>query len=85
MASSLQEALPRADCRRSLEQLLITAVSQVGVCPNECADKDWLAPLLRFVPGLGPRKAEHVVKARCYSTSHTGVSTLQMVTISLCP
>ena len=45
-----------------MRQLLLTAVAQVGVPVNECAQRDWVAPLLQFVPGLGPRKAHSVVK-----------------------
>jgi transcription elongation factor SPT6 len=60
----LQAALPKAKRRASLEALLVTAVSQVGVSINECAQKEWLAPLLQFVPGLGPRKAVHLLRVR---------------------
>ena len=62
----MQDALPRAERRKVLEQLLVTAVSQLGVPINECADKDWLAPLLRFAPGMGPRKADHVIRVRSH-------------------
>lgn len=66
----LQASVPRAARRAALEELLITAVAQVGVCINACAAKDWLAPLLQFVPGLGPRKAAHVLKVR--AAAHLG-------------
>jgi transcription elongation factor SPT6 len=67
----LQEAVPRVERRRALEQLIMTAVSQVGVSVNDCADKEWLAPLLQFVPGLGPRKAAHVLRVSSPATSLT--------------
>lgn len=49
---------------QALRQLLLTAVAQVGVPVNECAQRDWVSPMLQFVPGLGPRKAHSVVKVR---------------------
>ena len=54
--------MPKATRSRAYEQLLITAVSQEGVCVNSLVQKEWLAPMLQFVPGLGPRKAQALLK-----------------------
>jgi transcription elongation factor SPT6 len=62
----LQASLPKAKRRASMESLLVTAVSQVGVCINECAQKEWLAPMLQFVPGLGARKAVQLLKVQTW-------------------
>eukprot|EP00892_Ulva_mutabilis_P012129 jgi/Ulvmu1/9289/UM050_0038.1 len=59
----LQGLLADGKREQAMRQLLLTAVSQIGVPVNECAQRDWVAPLLQFVPGLGPRKAHSVVKA----------------------
>jgi transcription elongation factor SPT6 len=58
----LQGMVPIDMRKRALEHLLVTAVAQVGVSINECVQKDWLAPMLHFVPGLGPRKAQHLIR-----------------------
>lgn len=61
-ASELQGMISDEKREKSMRQLLLTAVAQVGVPVNECAQRDWFAPMLQFVPGLGPRKAHSVVK-----------------------
>jgi transcriptional accessory protein Tex/SPT6 len=58
----MQGLVPNLMRARAYEQLLITAISQEGVCVNSCVQKDWLAPMLQFVPGLGPRKAQALLK-----------------------
>jgi hypothetical protein len=58
----LQGMLQKEQRMRVAQQLVMTAVAQEGVSINECVQKDWLAPMLQFVPGLGPRKAQALVK-----------------------
>lgn len=60
--ASLQGMLADEKREQAMRQLLLTAVAQIGVPINECAQRDWVAPLLQFVPGLGPRKAHSVIK-----------------------
>ena len=64
---ALQGLLPKEKRARVAEQLLMTALAQEGVSINECVNKDWLAPMLQFLPGLGPRKAQALVKVRSHA------------------
>lgn len=50
------------DLLRSYEQLMCTAVCQVGADLNLAASVPWRAATLQFVAGLGPRKAALLLK-----------------------
>ena len=59
---NLQGLVPNDKRARAYEHLLTTSIAQEGVCVNSCVQKDWLSPMLQFVPGLGPRKAQALLK-----------------------
>ena len=53
-----------------IEQFLITAVSSVGVSINQVIPHRHMHGLLQFVCGLGPRKAEELLRALAARASH---------------
>lgn len=50
---------------RLLEIEFINKVNEVGVDLNRCNIAPHTAHVLQFVSGLGPRKAQHIVKGMC--------------------
>lgn len=60
----LQDAVLSKDDRVAImERQLVTLVNQAGVDVNAVCAHPWMAGLLRYVAGLGPRKAAVVVNA----------------------
>jgi transcription elongation factor SPT6 len=55
---------------KSLEKAMVDMVNLCGVCINEAVTQPYVANLLPYVCGLGPRKASHVLKiiSSCVST-----------------
>jgi len=60
--SPAQHFLPQDKLLRKLETALVDNVSLVGVDVNEAVSDSAVANLLPYVPGLGPRKAAHLLK-----------------------
>lgn len=81
----LQEEVPEDARRKVIDQILVTAVSQVGVNLNACVHVDWLAQALPFVPGLGPRKARALVKVRSLLRLRLRTSFLWLLRASALP
>ena len=59
----LQQALSEDDRMQSIERMLVTATSQVGMDLNAAVSHEWMASPLAYVPGLGPRKARQLLEA----------------------
>jgi len=59
----LQKAASNSAKMRVVQQVMITAVNQVGVDLNLVAQCSWMAPMLQFVCGLGPRKASALLSS----------------------
>lgn len=59
----MQACVAQDDLLHIAEQLLITAVNQVGADINLMASISWRASTLPYVAGLGPRKASGLLKA----------------------
>mmetsp|Transcript_9073 Transcript_9073/g.33463 ORF Transcript_9073/g.33463 Transcript_9073/m.33463 type:complete len:1362 (-) Transcript_9073:4213-8298(-) len=59
----LQDMLRRSQLSRWIEQAFIRVVGQVGVDLNRAAMHRHLQSTLQFVSGLGPRKADALIKA----------------------
>lgn len=59
----LQASLGEDERMRAVEETLTTAVAQVGVDINAAVANPWMAAPLPFVPGLGPRKAQALLRA----------------------
>ena len=57
-----QHLLPQEKLMAKLEMALVDKVNLVGVDINEAAADSAIANLLPYVCGLGPRKAQHLVK-----------------------
>ena len=51
----------------AFERVLVNVVNVVGVDINRAVNEPYYAALLPFVAGLGPRKAQVLVKAEDYS------------------
>eukprot|EP00887_Chlorella_sp_A99_P000019 scaffold16.g19.t1 len=58
----LQSMIPEEERLAMVERVLYTAVAQVGVDLNAVAGIAWRQPPLSFVPGLGPRKAQALLR-----------------------
>ncbi|KAK9852135.1 hypothetical protein WJX84_004569 [Apatococcus fuscideae] len=58
----LQRHLPRDALLSIVEQVLVTAINQVGCDINVALDSIWMAALVPFVGGLGPRKAAKLLQ-----------------------
>ncbi|CAM9238997.1 unnamed protein product [Chrysoparadoxa australica] len=58
----LQKEVPKERLLRAYEQQMISAVNEVGVDVNLACEKVHQRSLLRFVAGLGPRKADALVQ-----------------------
>lgn len=61
--NDMQHLLPKDQLATMVEQVLVTAVNQVGADINVMAAYPWRASTLQYVAGLGPRKAQHMLKA----------------------
>jgi transcriptional accessory protein Tex/SPT6 len=59
----LQSALSNEERMLAVEETMCSAVSQVGVDINLAVSHPWMAAPLEFVPGLGPRKAQALIRA----------------------
>uniref|UniRef100_A0A061RB87 Transcription elongation factor SPT6 n=1 Tax=Tetraselmis sp. GSL018 TaxID=582737 RepID=A0A061RB87_9CHLO len=59
----LQKAVANSARHHVVEQVMITAVNQIGVDLNLAVQCSWMAPMLRFVCGLGRRKAAALISA----------------------
>ncbi|CAL8470742.1 g10284 [Coccomyxa elongata] len=59
----LQDVLPKQELLAVAERICITATNQVGVDLNRVAVNTWQAAPLQFVAGLGPRKAQALLRA----------------------
>lgn len=46
-----------------VDRVMVTATSQIGVDINAVAASSWLSAPLPFTPGLGPRKAQALLRA----------------------
>ncbi|RPB09731.1 transcription elongation factor Spt6 [Morchella conica CCBAS932] len=57
-----QQLLPEDKLQRSLDSAIVDMVNLVGVDINEAASKPYVATLVPYVCGLGPRKATSVLK-----------------------
>lgn len=57
-----QHLLPQEKLMRKLEMALVDKVNMVGVDINDAMLEPALANLLPYVCGLGPRKAQHMIK-----------------------
>jgi len=57
-----QHLLPQEKLLKKLEMALVDNVNMVGVDLNEAASDSAVANLLPYVAGLGPRKAQHLLK-----------------------
>lgn len=57
-----QNLLPQEKLWKKLEMAFVDNVNMVGVDINEAASDSAVASLLPYVMGLGPRKAQHVLK-----------------------
>ncbi|KAF2093847.1 transcription elongation factor Spt6 [Rhizodiscina lignyota] len=58
-----QDLIPQDKLLRHLESAMVDMVNLVGVNINEAVNNPYLANLLPYVCGLGPRKAAHVLQA----------------------
>ncbi|KAL9533186.1 Transcription elongation factor [Sphaerulina musiva] len=58
-----QNLLPEDKLRRYLETAMVDIVNLVGVDVNEAVHDSYTANLLPYVCGLGPRKADNLIKA----------------------
>lgn len=58
-----QQLLPEDKLMRYLESSMVDMVNLVGVDINEAVNKPYLANLVPYVCGMGPRKASSVLKA----------------------
>ena len=63
----LHAILPRAELATAAERVLVTATCQIGADVNRMAVVSWQAAPLHFAAGLGPRKAQALLRAvqRC--------------------
>ena len=57
-----QSSLTEEDRVRAVEEVLQTAVNQVGVDLNLAVQQSWRAPALHYVSGLGPRKVPPLLR-----------------------
>lgn len=57
-----QQLLPEHKLQKALETAMVDMVNLVGVDLNEAASKPYVANLLQYVCGFGPRKAVSVLK-----------------------
>lgn len=57
-----QHLIPREKLLISLERALVNVVNRVGVDINRAVHDQYYQALLPFVAGLGPRKAQHIVR-----------------------
>ncbi|GAX85636.1 hypothetical protein CEUSTIGMA_g13051.t1 [Chlamydomonas eustigma] len=62
-ATEVQDLLTPEEKMGAVEQVLVTALSQVGVDINLAANVSWRRDCLAYVPGLGPRKARSLLEA----------------------
>ncbi|KAG1668310.1 hypothetical protein FOA52_011207 [Chlamydomonas sp. UWO 241] len=62
-ATELQDLLTPDERLAAIEQVLVTAISQIGVDINLAANVAWRRDALQFVPGLGPRKSRALLDA----------------------
>ena len=59
----MQKALSRQELLGAIDQVIITAVNQLGVNLNVVANIPWRAAALQFISGLGPRKSQAILSA----------------------
>lgn len=59
----LQSSLSNEERMLAVEETICSAVAQVGVDINLAVSHPWMAAPLEFVPGLGPRKAQALLRA----------------------
>eukprot|EP00873_Tetraselmis_striata_P037857 jgi/Tetstr1/458121/TSEL_044613.t1 len=60
---TLQTAVSKEARMHTVEQVMVTAVNQVGVDLNLVTQCSWMAPMVQFVCGLGNRKAAALIAA----------------------
>lgn len=58
----LQEYLTKDELKQTIECEFINFTNQVGVDLNRCVQCPYTSNVLQFVSGLGPRKANHIVR-----------------------
>ena len=59
----VQTSLSDEERMRTVEEIMTSVVAQVGVDINAAAAHAWRAAPLAFVPGLGPRKSQALLRA----------------------
>ncbi|KAI3425064.1 hypothetical protein D9Q98_008441 [Chlorella vulgaris] len=59
----LQSQIPEEERLAMVDRVMVTATSQIGVDINAVAASSWLSAPLPFTPGLGPRKAQALLRA----------------------
>eukprot|EP00803_Ostreobium_quekettii_P005930 evm.model.scf_2055.3 EVM.evm.TU.scf_2055.3 scf_2055:9429-23821(-) len=59
----MQKSLSREERLWGIDQVIMTAVNQLGVNLNLIANIGWQSSTLQFVSGLGPRKAQAILNA----------------------
>jgi transcription elongation factor SPT6 len=59
----LKELVPKDQLLSRLERPFLAVVNSVGVEINRVVDHKWVEPLLQFVCGLGPRKAQALLQS----------------------
>jgi len=59
----LQSSLSKEERMLAVEETMCSIVAQTGVDINLAVSHPWMAAPLEFVPGLGPRKAQALIRA----------------------
>lgn len=57
-----QDLLPPEKLRQSIEAAMVDIVNIVGVDLNEATNNPYVGNILPYIAGLGPRKAQHLIK-----------------------
>ncbi|KPM09770.1 transcription elongation factor SPT6-like protein [Sarcoptes scabiei] len=58
----LQDNVPREQLLNALHSEFVNRVNEVGVDINKCLSRPYLAPLIQFICGLGPRKGSYLLR-----------------------
>lgn len=77
----LQDQLPEDELLENIYTEFINRVNQVGVNVNKAAQRSYSGNLLRFVCGLGPRKAQALIKVLKKQVDQKLENRAQLVTI----
>lgn len=78
---SLQDQLPQDELLENIHTEFINVINQIGVNVNMVAQKYYAENLLQFVCGLGPRKAQALIKIVRKQTDQKLENRAQLVTI----